>query len=251
MNQIKLVLKNKKIFIKNENEESDLLDFFNLKINSNSKNSIQEQICFSLSKLFPFMPQYDSEISIDQSSNEFNNSFNKFSQSETKIEEIVLYPGTFNPLHKGHYECVSQLKNKNVLIIPDKNPWKENEFKDPLKEIINIVNAFENTSASIYPSFKVLSGGNPTISWIKKVKVKRKFLLIGDDSFLNFHKWKQYQDILQELYGLYVIPREGHKVKIEQQVANFKKINSTLEINLMAHHKFENLSSSKIRNISK
>jgi nicotinate-nucleotide adenylyltransferase len=51
-----------------------------------------------------------------------------------------------------------------------------------------------------------------TLTWLGEKYPDRQFIMIcGADVFPSFHKWKNYQEILNQ-YQLYVYPRPGYKL---------------------------------------
>ena len=54
------------------------------------------------------------------------------------------------------------------------------------------------------PSFTI-----DTLAWLQDSHSDRQFILIcGTDIFKNFHKWKNYNEILNQ-YSIYTYPRPG------------------------------------------
>ena len=52
-----------------------------------------------------------------------------------------------------------------------------------------------------------------TLAYLKEKYPKNKYILImGADNFQNFHKWKNYKQILEE-YEIYIYPRLGFKIE--------------------------------------
>ena len=159
-------------------------------------------------------------------------------------EEVVFYAGTFNPWHLGHRACLELCPTKNIIVVPDFNPWKEDEERQrPWEHLKDLLFRLAETDFSIYPGFLAKSSGNPTIDWLPKVKVEKKSLLMGDDSFLGFHKWKQVDELVKHITTLYVAPRGADPVALEEQVQRFPELN----IVFLEHHDFEEVSSSGLR----
>ena len=53
--------------------------------------------------------------------------------SDTNINwssPVVFFGGSFNPWHDGRQACLDLCPNKNIVIVPDTNPWK---ISDPKK----------------------------------------------------------------------------------------------------------------------
>lgn len=168
-------------------------------------------------------------------------------------DEIVFFPGSFNPWHQGHSACLEGCFDKPIVIIPDHNPWKDIREINPWSEVVHIKNKImklNKRNILIYPGFLIRDKKNPTSSWLPNVNVSKKWLLVGDDLFLEIHKWHQASLLFDSLYGLYVCPRAGDKNLLEKQKKELVD-KYGLNIVFLEHHEYEELSSSKIRdNIS-
>jgi nicotinate-nucleotide adenylyltransferase len=163
-------------------------------------------------------------------------------------ESAVFFGGSFNPWHEGHQECIEQCPEANLIIVPDFNPWKEKkEDECAFTSFKNLCEKFKGTSYSIYPGFWGREKANPTIDWIPKVKYQKKALLIGDDNFLSFKKWKDYQSLLSELDSLYVVPRQHSQDSINNMKSELLS-EVECEINILKEHDYQDISSTKIRN---
>ncbi len=149
------------------------------------------------------------------------------------MEKIILFGGTFDPIHNGHLRIAryASLKlNADVIFIPSKNPrWKKpkadishrlNMLKIALKKnkdkrisISNYeINSKEDTNYSI-----------DTVKYfVKKYKNKEVWLLIGADQVESFHDWKDAKEISKLVHIVYV-ERPGIIVKEN----NIKKYNMT------------------------
>lgn len=159
-------------------------------------------------------------------------------------DHIVFYPGTFDPWHLGHRACLELCPIKTVVVVPDFNPWKEElERIGPWRKLKGLCSRLEGTDFSIYPGFLSLEKGNPTVDWFPKVKNKKKSILIGDDSFLNLHKWKDIEVLTKHITTLFVVPRGEREAELERQVLNFPE----LHIVFLGNHEFEDLSSTDLR----
>ena len=136
--------------------------------------------------------------------------------------EILLYFGSFNPVHIGHMAIANYLAefcdiNELWFVITPQNPVKKSATLLNDRDRQHLVQlAIED-----YPKFRVsdiefyLPKPNYTINTLTYLKEKypnKKFsILIGGDNLESFHKWKNYQKILDD-YKIYVYKRPGNKV---------------------------------------
>ncbi len=161
--------------------------------------------------------------------------------------EILLYFGSFNPIHIGHMAIASYLTeycdiNELWFVVTPQNPTKKASSLLNNRDRQHLV----QLAIGDYPKFKVsdiefyLPKPNYTINTLTYLKEKfpnKKFsILMGGDNLETLHKWKNYKKIIDE-YKIYVYKRPGYKVK------NFENAN----INIIDAPQME-ISSSFIRN---
>jgi nicotinate-nucleotide adenylyltransferase len=147
--------------------------------------------------------------------------------------KVGLFFGTFNPIHIGHMIIANYIAEFSDLdevwfVITPQSPFKQKKSMLSNHHRLALVNiAVEN-----YPKLKAsniefnLPQPNYTVNTL--VHMEEKYpnyqfcLIMGEDNLKGFHKWKNYETILQN-YELYVYPRisEG---KIEHQFKNHSKI---------------------------
>ena len=131
--------------------------------------------------------------------------------------KVGLFFGTFNPVHVGHMIIANYIAEFSDLdevwfVITPQSPFKQKTTMLSNHHRLAMVNlAVEN-----YPKLKTtdiefnLPQPNYTINTL--VHIEEKFsthqfcLIMGEDNLKGFHKWKNYETILQN-YQLYVYPR--------------------------------------------
>lgn len=165
---------------------------------------------------------------------------------------FIIYAGSFRPWHVGHRECVEQAiaNGFQVLICPDRNPWKEVSAKteNPLSQLVSIIDRVSDLEhVSVFSGFLALDQSNPTVNWLAKVEKQNRSLLMGDDSFLSIHKWKQAEELLKELHQIVVVPRLATDEQRNRQIEKLKAVNPVLEVQVLKKHPFEHISSTAIR----
>jgi nicotinate-nucleotide adenylyltransferase len=166
-----------------------------------------------------------------------------------KIENsVTFFGGTFNPFHEGHRACLDLCPEKNILIVPDRNPFKEISINENVdEEFMQLSEKLKDTRYSLYPGFLLKAEKNPTSSWLPHVKITERNFLLGDDSFMDILKWKNPEIIAKTLKKLYVVPRNFTKndyVIIERELL---KWNSDLQVHYLAEHPYMNISSTDLR----
>jgi nicotinate-nucleotide adenylyltransferase len=131
--------------------------------------------------------------------------------------KIGLYFGSFNPIHIGHLIIANYLVEFSDLdqvwmVVTPHNPHKKKSSLLDDYQRLHLVNlAIED-----YPKIKSsaiefkLPQPNYTINTLVHLKEnfpKNEFsLIMGADNLNSFHKWKNYEVILQN-HDLYVYPR--------------------------------------------
>lgn len=131
--------------------------------------------------------------------------------------EILLFFGSFNPIHIGHMAIANYLTEFCDI----HELWFVITPQNPLKKASTLLNDRDRqylTQLAIedYPKFRVsdiefyLPKPNYTINTLTYLKEKYPDLnfsiLIGGDNLESFHKWKNYRKILDN-YKIYVYKR--------------------------------------------
>ena len=146
---------------------------------------------------------------------------------------IGLYFGSFNPIHIGHLIIANHMvENSDLdqiwLVVTPHNPHKKkNTLLDNNHRLAMVDIALEN-----YPKLKSskiefdLPQPSYTVNTLAYVKEKHSdhtfSLIMGEDNLKSFHKWKNYETILEN-HNIYVYPRISGGV-IETQFDNHPKI---------------------------
>ena len=128
--------------------------------------------------------------------------------------------GSFNPIHNGHLILASYMLeftdlDEVWLIVSPHNPLKNKGSLLADHHRMALVRLaledHQNLQASDIefkmpkPSFTI-----DTLTWLSEKYPARQFILIcGTDIFPSFHKWKNFEEILNQ-YALYVYPRPGY-----------------------------------------
>ena len=164
---------------------------------------------------------------------------------------IGLYFGTFDPIHFGHINIANflidnALVEKVWFVVTPQNPVKSsNNFTDFMHryEMVKIqVKDNNNLLASdIELNLKRPNYTINSLRYISKAYPNNSFsLIIGEDNFVNFKKWKEYKEIMN-YYKIYVYPRKT-RLKTDMKLIMSNNI-EMIEAPLI------DLSSTNIRNI--
>ena len=167
----------------------------------------------------------------------------------SKKKRIGIFGGSFDPPHRGHLE-VSKLAIKKLFLdqlywcVTKKNPLKSKTFfslSERIKKSKVITNDIKKIKVKFFED-KVKSIS--TVELVKHLKKKEKnifFLIIGSDSLIAFHKWKNWK-LLSKLAEIVVFYRKGYDKKVKKSaiVKQLKKIT-------FIKNKHINISSTQIR----
>ncbi len=133
---------------------------------------------------------------------------------------IVLFGGSFNPIHNGHLALAKYMSQQNNvdevwLLLSPQNPLKHLQMASNEHRIEMIHIATKNI-----PKLKVcdieVSLPKPnytykTLRVLKETFPQHSFsLLIGEDNLAIFQQWKNYEEILQN-HQIFVYPRQDEK----------------------------------------
>ena len=137
----------------------------------------------------------------------------------SKKDYIGIFGGSFDPIHKGHIESLKSVTEKlslsKVLVIPNKvSPLKDLSVASSQEKIKMLEIAFKDFKEIEIEDYELNKEGPSfmveTLQYLdKKLGKKEHFLLIiGEDSFQSFHRWKNYQHIIK-MTSLLVMNRPG------------------------------------------
>lgn len=136
--------------------------------------------------------------------------------------KIGLYFGSFNPIHNGHLIIANYFLNNTDL----QQVWLIVSPHNPLKKSSSLLNEYHRlhlakSAAEGEKNLKVSSVEfqlpKPsytidTLTYLKEKYPEHKFsIIMGSDSLLNIHKWKNYQQLLKD-YEIYIYKRPGFEV---------------------------------------
>lgn len=150
------------------------------------------------------------------------------------MKKVGLYFGTYNPIHIGHLIIANYLVEFSDLdelwfVVTPKSPFKTK------KTLLDNNHRYQMVFEAVkdFPKLKPskiefnLQQPNYTINTLAHLEEKYEdeyefSLIMGEDNLKGFHKWKNYELILEH-HHLYVYPRVS-KGKIEDQFRDHPNI---------------------------
>ena len=147
--------------------------------------------------------------------------------------KVGLYFGTFNPIHMGHLTIANHLAEHSDLdqiwfVVTPLSPFKKKSSLLDNYHRLEMVYLATKSYDKLRPSDIEFGLKQPnytidTLTYLQEKHPNHEFALImGEDNLKSFHKWKNYEIILEN-HNIYVYPRisEG---KIETQFNDHPKI---------------------------
>jgi nicotinate-nucleotide adenylyltransferase len=149
--------------------------------------------------------------------------------------KIGLYFGTFNPIHVGHLTIANHMAEYSDLdkvwfVVTPHSPFKKkSSLLDNHHRFQMVDRAVEDYSKLRASDIEFnLPQPNYTINTLTYLEEKYPdyefALIMGEDNLKSFHKWKNYELIL-ERHHIYVYPRISDG-KVESRFDNHPKIHS-------------------------
>lgn len=149
------------------------------------------------------------------------------------MKKIGLYFGTFNPIHIGHLAIANHIAefsdlNEIWMVVTPHSPHKKK------KTLLDNHHRFEMVYRATQPYPKIkpsdiefkLPQPNYTIYTLAHLQEKYPdyefHLIMGEDNLKSFHKWKNYEVILEN-HNIYVYPRIAEGI-VENQFTCHPKI---------------------------
>ena len=145
--------------------------------------------------------------------------------------KIGLYFGTYNPIHIGHMAIANYMVEFTGIdqlwfVVSPQNPHKiKAKLLDDYQRLEMAHRAVEGDdrlrASNIEFNLPKPSYTVDTLAYLKDQYPNYEFvLLLGSDNLENFHKWKNYESIVEN-HGLIIYPRPGFdpsKVEVKKNV---------------------------------
>ncbi|WP_298900844.1 nicotinate (nicotinamide) nucleotide adenylyltransferase [uncultured Psychroserpens sp.] len=131
--------------------------------------------------------------------------------------KIGLYFGTFNPIHIGHLTIANHLAEYSDLdkiwfVVTPHSPFKKKSSLLDNRQRFEMVYRATEDYIKLEPSDIEFNLPQPnytvnTLAHLQDKYPKHEFsLIMGEDNLKSFHKWKNYELILEH-HNIYVYPR--------------------------------------------
>ncbi len=150
------------------------------------------------------------------------------------MKKVGLFFGTFNPIHIGHLIIANHMAEYSDLdqvwlVVTPHNPHKQK------KTLLNDMHRYQMVELAIEDYSKLKASKiefglkQPNYTVITLAHLSEKYpnhhfsLIMGEDNLQNFHKWKNYETIIEN-HDIYIYPRifdnKIKKSKIELEYSN-------------------------------
>lgn len=169
-------------------------------------------------------------------------------------KHVLLYFGSFNPVHNGHlsiakHAMVHTTAEELWFVVSPQSPDKQYISYDNYLLRINylreVLEHIDDPTLSICTIEAELPTPSYTFTTLLELYEKypdyRFSLLIGSDNYFNIHKWKSVNNILSN-HAIYVYPRKGQVITFK----NIEALETPYEVHLL-NAPLLDISSSEIR----
>ncbi len=159
-------------------------------------------------------------------------------EKANNIKKTGLLFGSFNPIHNGHLILANYMAEFTDLdevwfVVSPQNPLKNKKSLLPDYHRLALARIAVEDSVKLKVSNIEFNMPKPsytidTLTWLKEYNSNREFVVIcGTDIFPTFHKWKNYNEIINH-YSLYVYPRPGYQLNKYNEHSNITLHNAPL-----------------------
>ena len=152
---------------------------------------------------------------------------------------IGLYFGTFNPIHVGHLIIANHMAEYSGLdqiwmVVTPHNPLKQKNTLLTDAHRLEMVHLATEDFLKIKPSDVEFKLPQPnytinTLAYLQEKYPKNTFsIIMGEDNLNSFHKWKNYEILLQN-HQIFVYPRfesnkKNEEILIDNNFKNHPKV---------------------------
>ena len=169
--------------------------------------------------------------------------------------KILIFGGTFNPIHNGHLilaeHCINKEGFDKVVLIPTMNPYYKDtlDFDTRLKMLKMAIKDNDKFAySSIEKRYNLEGKLYLILGKISKLSDDDITILIGSDSLMNLDWWYKIDEILKK-YKVLVLKRDDEDEAIAMKIAEYKEKYGA-DIKVLDNKRVE-ISSSMIREMIK
>lgn len=169
--------------------------------------------------------------------------------------KILIFGGTFNPIHNGHLILAENSINEEgfdkVVFIPTMNPYYKDtlDFDTRLKMLKMAIKDNDKFAySSIEKKYNLEGKLYLILEKISKLSDDEVTILIGSDSLMNLDWWYKIDEILKK-YKILVLRRDDEDEAIEMKINEYKEKYGA-DIKVLNNKRVE-ISSSMIREMIK
>lgn len=169
--------------------------------------------------------------------------------------KILIFGGTFNPIHNGHLilaeHCINEEGFDKVVFIPTMNPYYKDtlDFDTRLKMLKMAIKDNDKFAySSIEKKYNLEGKLYLILEKISKLSDDDITILIGSDSLMNLDWWYKIDEILKN-YKILVLKRDDEDEAISIKIAEYKEKYGA-DIKVLNNKRVE-ISSSMIREMIK
>lgn len=143
--------------------------------------------------------------------------------------KILIFGGTFNPIHNGHLILAENSINEEgfdkVVFIPTMNPYYKDtlDFDTRLKMLKMAIKDNDKFAySSIEKKYNLEGKLYLILEKISKLSDDDVTILIGSDSLMNLDWWYKVDEILKK-YKILVLRRDDEDEAIEMKINEYKE----------------------------
>ena len=136
---------------------------------------------------------------------------------------LIIFGGSFDPVHIGHLliarDIFETYKPENFLFIPAyRAPLKEDHRASPEDRLAMLRLALEGEDYHIDDTEIRRGGTSYTVDTLRELRAKkgdRPWLLIGSDTALSLHRWREPEEVVR-LARLLIVDRSGKLPQVRE-----------------------------------
>lgn len=169
--------------------------------------------------------------------------------------KILIFGGTFNPIHNGHLilaeHCINEEGFDKVVFVPTMNPYYKDtlDFDTRLKMLKMAIRDNDKFAySSIEKKYNLEGKLYLILEKISELSDDDITILIGSDSLMNLDWWYKIDEILKN-YKILVLKRDDEDEAIDIKIAEYKEKYGA-DIKVLNNKRVE-ISSSMIREMIK